>query len=65
MLVPGLVDIAREIFETNYYGVMHVSLAFAPVLKANGGGAIVNVLSDATWIAAPFLSAYLNAETVA
>jgi len=65
MLDPGLVEAAREIFETNYYGVMHVSLAFAPVLKANGGGAIVNVLSDATWVAAPFLSAYAASKSAA
>jgi NAD(P)-dependent dehydrogenase (short-subunit alcohol dehydrogenase family) len=65
MLDPGLVEIAREIFETNYYGVMHVSLAFAPVLKANGGGAIVNVLSDATWVAVPFLSAYAASKAAA
>lgn len=65
MLDPGLVEAAREIFETNYYGVMHVSLAFAPVLKANGGGAIVNVLSDATWVAAPFLSAYAASKAAA
>jgi NAD(P)-dependent dehydrogenase (short-subunit alcohol dehydrogenase family) len=65
MLDPGLEEAAREIFETNYYGVMHVSLAFAPVLKANGGGAIVNVLSDATWVAAPFLSAYAASKAAA
>ncbi|VVN03540.1 3-oxoacyl-[acyl-carrier-protein] reductase FabG [Pseudomonas fluorescens] len=65
MLDPGLVEAAREIFETNYYGVMHVSLAFAPVLKANGGGVIVNVLSDATWVAAPFLSAYAASKSAA
>ncbi|WP_338919661.1 SDR family oxidoreductase [Pseudomonas silesiensis] len=65
MLDPGLVEAAREIFETNYYGVMHVSLAFAPVLKVNGGGAIVNVLSDATWVAAPFLSAYAASKSAA
>ncbi|KQV85377.1 short-chain dehydrogenase [Massilia sp. Root351] len=65
MLAPGLVDMAREIFETNYYGVMHVSLAFAPVLKANGGGAIVNVLSDAAWIASPLLSAYSASKSAA
>lgn len=65
MLDPGLEEAAREIFETNYYGVMHVSLAFAPVLKANGGGAIVNVLSDAAWVAAPFLSAYAASKAAA
>lgn len=65
MLDPGLVEAAREIFEINYYGVMHVSLAFAPVLKANGGGAIVNVLLDASWVAAPFLSAYAASKAAA
>lgn len=65
MLEPGLVEASREIFETNYYGVMHVSLAFAPVLKSNGGGAIINVLSDATWVALPFLSAYAASKAAA
>jgi NAD(P)-dependent dehydrogenase (short-subunit alcohol dehydrogenase family) len=30
-----------------------VSRAFAPVLKANGGGAIVNMLSALSWVAFP------------
>jgi NAD(P)-dependent dehydrogenase (short-subunit alcohol dehydrogenase family) len=57
-LDPGVVDMAREIFETNFYGVIRVSQAFAPILRRNGGGAVVNVLSDATWFSRPFLSAY-------
>lgn len=65
MLDPGLAAQAREIFETNYYGVVHVSQAFAPVLAANGGGAIVNVLSDAVWVARPFLSAYSASKAAA
>jgi NAD(P)-dependent dehydrogenase (short-subunit alcohol dehydrogenase family) len=35
--------VARRIFETNFFGVLNVSKAFAPVLKANGGGALLNV----------------------
>ena len=50
--------LSREIFETNYYGVIRTTEAFAPVLDRNGGGAIINVLSDATWRAVPMLSAY-------
>lgn len=38
-------DAARAEMETNYFGTLAMCRAFAPVLKANGGGAIVNVLS--------------------
>ena len=33
----------------NYLGTWAVSRAFAPVLAANGGGALVNMLSVASW----------------
>jgi NAD(P)-dependent dehydrogenase (short-subunit alcohol dehydrogenase family) len=36
---------ARAEMETNYFGPIQMCRAFAPVLKANGGGAIVNMLS--------------------
>ena len=65
MLDAELATVAREVFETNYYGVLNVSQAFAPVLAANGGGAIVNVLSDAVWVARPFLSAYAASKAAA
>ena len=58
MLDPTLIDVTREIFETNYYGTIRVSQAFAPILARNGGGAIINVLSDAVWYSRPFLAAY-------
>jgi NAD(P)-dependent dehydrogenase (short-subunit alcohol dehydrogenase family) len=64
-LDPALIDSAREIFETNFYGVIRVSQSFAPVLSANGGGAIINVLSDATWFARPMLTAYSAAKSAA
>ena len=31
--------------DINYFGTMKMSVAFAPIVKANGGGAIVNILS--------------------
>ncbi|MBW4463544.1 MAG: SDR family oxidoreductase [Nodosilinea sp. WJT8-NPBG4] len=36
---------ARAELEVNYFGTLTMCRAFAPVLKANGGGAIVNMLS--------------------
>jgi NAD(P)-dependent dehydrogenase (short-subunit alcohol dehydrogenase family) len=64
-LDPALIDSAREIFETNFYGMVRASQAFAPVLAANGGGAIVDVLSDATWFARPMLTGYSATKAAA
>ena len=43
-------DVARRMFETNFFAVLRMSKAFAPILKANGGGALLNVLSVASWV---------------
>ncbi|MFL6708562.1 MAG: SDR family oxidoreductase [Massilia sp.] len=58
-------EVAHRIFATNYFGVLNVTQAFAPVLAANGGGAIVNILSDAVWISRPFLAAYAASKAAA
>ncbi len=64
-LDPALIGTAREIFETNFYGVILTTQAFAPVLFANGAGAIVNVLSDASWFSRPMLAAYSASKSAA
>jgi NAD(P)-dependent dehydrogenase (short-subunit alcohol dehydrogenase family) len=43
----------RRIMETNLYGILTVSRAFAPVLRANDGGALVNMLSVLSWLCPP------------
>ena len=48
----------REQMETNVYGVLHMSHAFAPILARNGGGAILNILSVLSWVNTPLLGAY-------
>ena len=57
-LAEGSLDAARAQLETNYFGPLRMILAFAPVLAANGGGAILNVLSIASWISTPMLAVY-------
>ncbi len=57
-LAPNAVELAREQFETNVVGPLRLSQAFAPVLAKHGGGAILNVLSVASWISSPGLAAY-------
>lgn len=57
--------VARSIFETNFFGVLNMSKAFAPVLKANGGGALLNVLSVASWVNGGELAAYSASKSAA
>ena len=64
-LDPSVIDNAREFFETNFYGIIRASQAFAPVLSANGGGAIINVLSEVTWFARPIMTAYSATKSAA
>ncbi len=40
----------RALFEVNFFGPLAVAKAFAPALAANGGGALLNVLSVLSWI---------------
>ena len=57
--------VARRIFETNFFGVLNMSKAFAPVLKANGGGALLNVLSRSSWVNRGELAAYAASKSAA
>ena len=57
--------VARRIFDTNFFGVLNMSKAFAPLLKANGGGALLNVLSVASWFNAGDLAAYSASKSAA
>ncbi|MGW4562545.1 SDR family NAD(P)-dependent oxidoreductase, partial [Streptomyces sp. NPDC004561] len=57
-LLTGSFDGARQAMEINYFGTWAVSRAFAPVLARNGGGALVNMLSVASWAARPEFPGY-------
>lgn len=48
----------RNIMDTNYFGTLQMCRGFAPVLKANGGGMIVNVLSIAALVHIPRVGLY-------
>jgi peptide/nickel transport system ATP-binding protein len=45
LLAAKSLDDAKAEMASNYFGTLALCRAFAPVLKGNGGGAIVNVLS--------------------
>ncbi len=52
------IEAARNEMEINYFGVLNVTRAFAPVLAKNGGGAIVNMSSIAAYVNFPVLGSY-------
>ena len=56
---------ARREMETNYFGTLAMCRAFAPVLKHNGGGAIVNMLSVVSWFNAPMQATYCASKAAA
>jgi NAD(P)-dependent dehydrogenase (short-subunit alcohol dehydrogenase family) len=58
-------DVTRRIFETNFFGMLRISKAFAPTLARHGGGALVNVLSVAAWVNGGELAAYSASKSAA
>jgi len=59
------IDAARAELETNFFGPWLLARAFAPTLKANGGGAIVNVLSVLSWLSFPGVATYRASKAAA
>jgi NAD(P)-dependent dehydrogenase (short-subunit alcohol dehydrogenase family) len=64
-LAPDSEDVTRRLFETNFFAMLRMSKAFAPILKANGGGAFLNVLSVASWVNGGELAAYSASKSAA
>ena len=49
---------ARIEFEVNVFGLVAVTQAFAPILQTNGGGAIINLGSVASFVNFPMFQSY-------
>lgn len=64
LITGDVADIRREM-ETNFFGPLLMTQAFAPILKANGGGAILNVVSALAWFTLPGAGAYAASKTAA
>ncbi|MBT2408545.1 MULTISPECIES: SDR family oxidoreductase [unclassified Streptomyces] len=64
-LIAGDLDTVRLEMETNFFGPLAVTRAFAPVIEANGGGAVLNVLSVLSWLHPAGLGAYAAAKAAA
>jgi NAD(P)-dependent dehydrogenase (short-subunit alcohol dehydrogenase family) len=59
------IENARLEMETNYFGTLSMCRAFAPVLKRNGGGILVNMLSVASFFNMPAQATYSASKAAA
>jgi NAD(P)-dependent dehydrogenase (short-subunit alcohol dehydrogenase family) len=64
-LVTGDEATIRREMDTNFFGPLLMTRAFAPVLAANGGGAILNVVSALSWFTLPGAGAYAASKAAA
>jgi peptide/nickel transport system ATP-binding protein len=64
-LAAGSLDAAHREMTVNYFGVLYLTRAFGPVLKANGGGAIINMLSLVSRVNIPALGTYCASKAAA
>jgi NAD(P)-dependent dehydrogenase (short-subunit alcohol dehydrogenase family) len=62
-LLGGDLDRIRLEMDTHYFGTLATIRAFAPRIEANGGGAILNILSVLSWLALPNIGAYSAAKS--
>jgi NAD(P)-dependent dehydrogenase (short-subunit alcohol dehydrogenase family) len=64
-LVTGDEATIRREMDTNFYGPLRMTRAFAPILGTNGGGAILNVVSALSWFTVPTAGAYAASKAAA
>ncbi|MDF0374303.1 SDR family oxidoreductase [Streptomyces sp. KA12] len=57
-------EVRREM-ETNFFGPLTATRAFAPVIEGNGGGAVLNVLSALSWFHPAALGSYAASKAAA
>ncbi|WP_371478157.1 SDR family oxidoreductase [Kitasatospora sp. NBC_00315] len=64
-LIGGSLDAVRLEMDTNFFGPLAVTRAFAPVIEGNGGGTVLNVLSVLSWLHPAGLGSYAASKAAA
>ncbi|MFH8487792.1 SDR family oxidoreductase [Streptomyces longisporoflavus] len=64
-LIGGDLEEVRREMDTNFFGPLTASRAFAPVIEGNGGGAVLNVLSVLSWLHPAGLGSYAASKAAA
>ena len=55
-------DLYHQIIELNIFGPLHAMQAAVPVMKAQGGGVIINISSNVSKMAIPGIGAYASTK---
>jgi short-subunit dehydrogenase len=58
-------ELSRRMLETNFFGILRVSQAFAPAMIERRSGAIINVLSNVSWMPIQRLAPYSASKAAA
>ena len=56
------ISAARQEFEVNYWGTLHMVRAFIPIIESNGGGALINIGSLASLVNFPPFPTYSDSK---
>lgn len=64
-LIGGDLGEVRREMETNFFGPLATTRAFAPVIEGNGGGTVLNVLSVLSWMHPAALGSYAASKAAA
>jgi NAD(P)-dependent dehydrogenase (short-subunit alcohol dehydrogenase family) len=64
-VLTGVLAASEHEMRVNYFGTLAMCRAFAPILGANGGGAIVNVLSILARVNLPQAGSYSVSKAAA
>lgn len=65
LIAASDLESARAEMEVNYFGMLSMCRAFAPILKQQGGGTLVNVLSLLGKVNLPFSGSYSASKAAA
>ncbi len=65
LIAASDIDSARAEMEVNYFGMLSMCRAFAPILNQHGGGAIANILSLLGKVNLPFSGSYSASKAAA
>jgi NAD(P)-dependent dehydrogenase (short-subunit alcohol dehydrogenase family) len=65
LLEADSLDALQRMLDTNVFGILRMSQAFAPVLAKNGGGAFLNILSVVSWASLAGFGAYSASKSAA
>lgn len=65
VLDPASIDLLHLQFETNAVGPLRMAQAFAPILAAGSGSAVINVISALSWATLPGVTGSYSASKAA